>query len=197
MATTLNLFPSRIRFTNDDGTLTPEAYRALQTLVSRSGGVLGDNGVDTFGDLTGAGSQDSSITDMVSQQASVNPFIPDVVQAASLDAVTASVSWSAPVTKTGDFTVAAGETWIINNKAGSTCTATLPSAASFSGRPITFQNYQAQLLVSASSNVVPKAGGAAGTAILDAVAGNWATLVSDGGNWVILQSAPNNILLME
>lgn len=88
MATTLTLFPSRIRFTNADGTLTPEAYRALQTLVERSGGIMGDNGVDVFGDLTGAASQDSSVTYTVTQQAntdqaqpvSVDSFIPDVVQ---------------------------------------------------------------------------------------------------------------------
>ena len=103
---------------------------------------------------------------------------------------------SAPVTETADFTVAAGTTWVINNKSGSTCVATLPSAATYRGRYITFQNYQAQFLVSASSNVVPRAGGAAGTAILDDVAGNWATLVSDGTNWVIMQASPYNVLLI-
>jgi len=103
----------------------------------------------------------------------------------------------APVTKTADFTVAAGETWIINNKSGSTCTVTLPAASALPGRTITFQNYQNQTLVSASNNVVPRAGGAAGTSILDAVAGNWATLVSNGTNWVIMQAAAFNNLLLE
>jgi hypothetical protein len=102
-----------------------------------------------------------------------------------------------PVTKTVDFTVGAGEVWIINNKSGSTCTVTLPTASSYSGRALTFQNYQAQFLVSASSNVVPLGGGAAGTAILENVAGNWATLVSNGTNWVTMQEAPNNALLIE
>lgn len=102
---------------------------------------------------------------------------------------------SAPVTKTADFAVAVNENWVINNKTGSTCTVTLPAAASYSGRCITFQNYQDQTLVSASSNVVPRAGGAAGTAILDAVSGNWATLVSNGTNWVIMQAAAFNNLL--
>ena len=101
-----------------------------------------------------------------------------------------------PVTKTADFTVGLGEVWIINNKSGSTCTVTLPTASSYSGRVLTFQNYQAQFLVSASSNVVPLAGGAAGTAILEDVAGNWATLVSNGTNWVMMQEAPNNVLLI-
>lgn len=102
----------------------------------------------------------------------------------------------APVAKTADFTVAAGETWIINNKSGSTCTVTLPSAATNAGRTLTFQNYQDQYLVSASSNVIPQAGGSAGTAILENVAGNWATLVSNGTNWVIMQAAPYNIMLI-
>jgi hypothetical protein len=101
-----------------------------------------------------------------------------------------------PVTKTADFTVGLGEVWIINNKSGSTCTVTLPTASSYSGRVLTFQNYQAQFLVSASSNVVPLAGGAAGTAILENVAGNWATLVSNGTNWVMMQEAPNNVMLI-
>jgi hypothetical protein len=102
-----------------------------------------------------------------------------------------------PVTKTADFTVGLGEVWIINNKSGSTCTVTLPTASSYLGRGLTFQNYQAQFLVSASSNVVPLGGGAAGTAILENVAGNWATLVSNGTNWVMMQEAPNNALLIE
>jgi hypothetical protein len=102
----------------------------------------------------------------------------------------------APVTKNADFTVAVNETWLINNKSGSTCTVTLPTASSYTGRVLTFQNYQNQFLVSASSNVVPLGGGSAGTAILDEVAGNWATLVSNGTNWVMMQEAPNNVMLI-
>ena len=132
------------------------------------------------------------------QQASQTEFaLPDVVQPGSVDPVTDSVTWSAPVTKTADFTVADDETNLINNKSGSTCTVTLPAAASYSGRPLVFQNYHAQTLVSASSNVVPIGGGSAGTAILAAVAGNWAMLISDGTNWVVMSQAPNNILLLE
>ena len=94
---------------------------------------------------------------------------------------------TAPVTKTANFTVGATDTWIINNKSGSTCTATLPSPSANTGRVLYFQNYQARFLVSASSNVVPLAGGAAGTAILADVAGDTTTLVSDGTNWVVMQ----------
>jgi hypothetical protein len=103
----------------------------------------------------------------------------------------------APVTKTADFTVADGEIWYINNKSGSTCTVTLPAASSWTGRTLTFMNMQAQTLVSASSNVVPIDSTSAGTAILLAVVGNWATMVSDGTNWIIMQQAANNCLLLE
>lgn len=67
--TALALFPSRIRFVNGDGTLTPEAYRALQEIVSRTGGVLGVQGSDTYGDILG---------DLSTNQASV--AYTDIVQ---------------------------------------------------------------------------------------------------------------------
>jgi hypothetical protein len=109
----------------------------------------------------------------------------------------ASALSGVPITKTANFTVAAGETWFINNKSGSTCTVTLTAASIFPGRTLHFQNYQAQTLVSATSNVVPIVGGAAGTAILANVAGDSCTLVSDGINWIMTQYTPNNILLLE
>jgi len=102
-----------------------------------------------------------------------------------------------PVTKTADFKVANGDIWHINNKSGSTCVVTLPAAASWSGRTLTFKNMQAQLLNSASSNVAPIDSTTPGTAILLNVVGNWASMVSDGTNWIIMQQAPNNILLLE
>jgi len=96
---------------------------------------------------------------------------------------------SAPVTKTADFTLADTEYWVINNKSGSTCTVTLPAASAYVGRQVAFKNLQAQLLVSASSNVAPINSATPGTAILSAVVGKWATMVSDGTNWVIMQAA--------
>lgn len=103
----------------------------------------------------------------------------------------------APVTVVADYTVATGVSNIINNKTGSSLVLTLPTPGSFTGREITVQNYQNQTVVSVASNVVPRAGGSAGTAILDAVAGNWASLVSDGTNWVIMRAAAYNNLLLE
>jgi hypothetical protein len=103
----------------------------------------------------------------------------------------------APVTQINDFTVADTDLWLINNKSGSSCVATLPTASAYVGRVLYFQNYQNQTLVSASSNVIPIDGGAASTSILEAVAGNTATLVSNGTNWLMTQSVPNNVLLLE
>jgi hypothetical protein len=102
-----------------------------------------------------------------------------------------------PVTKTADFTVAVGEKWLINNKSGSSCVVTLPTPSTNTGRELNFQNYQAQTLVSASSNVVPLAGGSAGTAILQAVVGANATLVSDGTSWIMTKYDSNNSLELE
>jgi hypothetical protein len=120
----------------------------------------------------------------------IQPNVPDntlVVGTAGVRLTGSNLSRNPPVTKTADFTVGIAETWLINNKA-SACVVTLPAAASFPGRELHFTNQVAQTLTSASSNVVPKIGGAAGTAILAATDGVWATLVSDGTNWIIMQA---------
>ena len=106
-------------------------------------------------------------------------------------------SSTAPVTVASNYTIADTDAWIINNKTGSALTLTFPSASAWSGRVITVKNMQAQLVNSASSNIVPLDSTSAGTAILLAVVGNWATMVSDGTNWVIMQAASNNNLLLE
>ncbi len=119
-----------------------------------------------------------------------------IVDAGAINAAIAALS-SAPATYTADFSVAATNVWIINNKSGSSCTVTLPTASISAGRVLYFQNYQAQTLVSASSNVVPLVGGSATTAILEAVAGANATLVSDGTSWIMTQYSSNNSLQLE
>lgn len=102
--------------------------------------------------------------------------------------VSAAYSTSAPNTQTGaTYSIAATDSYVILNRAG-TVTLTLPAAASFAGRQLTVSTIQAQTVVSAASNVVPQAGGAAGTAILAATAGKWAKLVSDATNWIIMES---------
>lgn len=100
-------------------------------------------------------------------------------------AVTLYQANQAPVTKTANFTVADTETNIVVNGSAN-ITATLPAAASFPGRSITIKTIKAFTVVSASSNVVPLGSATAGTAILAATIGKYATLVSDGTNWVIM-----------
>jgi len=147
---------------------------------------------DVLGDCCSA-----LVSQMAEMQKQVEALqLQPIVDTAAITAAINAAS-SAPVTKTADFTVADNETWLINNKSGSTCTVTLPAAGAWSGRQLTFKNIQAQTLVSASSNVVPIDSATAGTAILLAVAGNWATMVSDGTNWIIMQQAANNCLLLE
>ena len=57
------------------------------------------------------------------------------------------------------------------------------------GREVMIKTIAAFTVVSASSNIVPLIGGVAGTAILAATAGKWATLVSDGTNWIVMAAA--------
>lgn len=96
------------------------------------------------------------------------------------------ISTSIPVTSTSvTRTISATEGSSIFNAAG-TCTATLPSATTNTGRWWYAKTQTAQLVNSATSNIVPLNGGAAGTAILAATIGKWAILQSDSSNWVIM-----------
>ena len=98
----------------------------------------------------------------------------------------AGVVFSAPRTiAAATGTVAATDNFLIVNNAG-VCTLTLGTATA--GRVLHVRTITANTVVSASSNVVPAAGGAAGTAILAATAGKWATLQGDGTNWQIQAS---------
>lgn len=92
--TALVLFPARIRFVNDDGTLTPEAYRALQEIVSRTGGVLGSSGTDTFGDIVGDTTKSElnvAYTDVTQSPAQESQGSADVVQPTAFDQAVADI----------------------------------------------------------------------------------------------------------
>jgi hypothetical protein len=101
--------------------------------------------------------------------------------------ITGAIGRGAPVTKTANFSLGIAENWVICNGTG-TITATLPAASSWTGREVMIKTIAAFTVISASSNVVPLAGGAAGTAILAATGGKYATLVSDGTNWIIMEA---------
>lgn len=183
------------------GLMSREWYRFFYNLYTVTGG--GDGITPVINGGTGIGSY--SVGDIL--YANTTTSLAKLKSGTAGQVLTANglntaPSWGisttvAPVTKTADFTLAVTESWVINNKSGSTCTVTLPAAGSYTGRQVTFKNMQAQLLVSASSNVVPIDSTLAGTAILLNVVGNWATIVSDGTNWVIMQAASNNNLLLE
>jgi hypothetical protein len=183
------------------GLVSREWYRFFYNLYTVTGG--GDGITPAINGGTGIGSY--SVGDIL--YANTTTTLARLNSGAAGQVLTANgpntaPSWgisttAAPVTKTADFTLAANESWVINNKAGSTCTVTLPAPSAYTGREVTFKNMQAQLLVSASSNVVPIDSTSAGTAILLDVIGNWATMVSDGTNWIIMQASSNNNLLLE
>ena len=69
---TLNLFPSRIRFVDQDGMLTPEAVRALSTLTARVGGSFGDQGLDSFGLQFASGGEGEILNTTYQRQESVS-----------------------------------------------------------------------------------------------------------------------------
>lgn len=86
--TVLSLFPSRIKFTTPDGYLTPEASRALNILLGRVGGPLGDVGDDVFASVFASiGEADSSLTDMITQPVEFDSIYPDVTQPSIPDLV--------------------------------------------------------------------------------------------------------------
>ncbi len=100
--------------------------------------------------------------------------------------VAASNITNSIVTASGaTYSVLLTDSSVISNYAG-TQTLTLPSAAAYTGRVLHLRTITANTVVSASSNVVPMIGGAAGTAILAATAGKWAMLQSDGTDWQVM-----------
>lgn len=101
--------------------------------------------------------------------------------------VNGSFGLNAPVTVTTDYTVADTANYIISNRAASN-TLTLPAASTSTGRVLKIMTRTAQTVISASSNVVQKGGGAATTAILPATIGAWAEIVSDGTSWIIVSA---------
>jgi len=191
MPSPTQIVPPRVPFTDTrTGTISREWYRFFLHLFDVTGG---GSGSVTIPDLQAAPLFQKQVeypdTTPPPRHVTVEVDTAPMPNIGGLwAALNAIPTTSTPVTKTADFTVASTDQWLINNKAGSTCTVTLPSASDLAGRVLYLLNYQAQTVVSASSNVVPMTGGAAGTAILAATAGKWATLVSDGTNWVITQS---------
>ena len=116
------------------------------------------------------------------------PIITNGVNVSSRLQLIGAFARKSPVTITAStYTVADDVTWIICDRSG-TVTLTLPTAATWEGREIMVKTVTANTVISNASNVIPLAGGSAGTAILSATAGKWATLVYNGTNWIIMQA---------
>lgn len=129
----------------------------------------------------------TALTDKTGTGSNVFATSPTLVTPQLGEATATNLRRGAPVSKTSSFSVATTENWLICNGAG--IVVTLPDASAYAGREIMFKNISANAVISDASNVVPLAGGAAGTALLAASAGAWATVVSDGTNWIIMQGA--------
>lgn len=97
---------------------------------------------------------------------------------------TTSLGTNLVTNSAGTYTVLTTDHTIVQTTAGSTYT--LPAASSFPGRRLHLLTQFAGAVISNASNVVPIAGGAAGTAILAATAGKYAILQSNGTNWLIV-----------
>ena len=95
---------------------------------------------------------------------------------------------------TGAYTVATDD-YILNHTGGSTGTLTLPNATTYAGRSLQIRNTVAQVILSATNNIVSLQ--SAGTPrqvlglnlILTATDGSWCELVSNGTNWLIVNAS--------
>jgi hypothetical protein len=92
----------------------------------------------------------------------------------------------------GDYTVPSTVTYLQISGTPGTATVTLPTTSSTAGRSLWIRNASttAATIVSATANVLPKAGGTATTAILPGTTGAWALLVYTGASsqWQIMSS---------
>jgi hypothetical protein len=145
----------------------------ISNLASNFGQVLNPNG----GNVSIGGQAGSPGT----------PYTSAGPAGATLLTVGGPIATAIPTTKTANYTQTALDGSLIFNGAAS-LTLTLLAASSVPGQWLTVKTIAAQTVVSASSNVVPQIGGAAGTAILAGTAGKWARLQSDGTNWIIMES---------
>lgn len=97
------------------------------------------------------------------------------------------ISTTRPVLITSNYNLSATDTSIICNGSG-TISLVLQSAASYPGRIIYVKTIAAQLVQSATSNIIPIDTNTPGSAILTNVAGKWAMLQSDGTYWVAMMA---------
>ncbi len=161
----------------------PAAAAATFTVIltSGTGSASWDYEFTGFNTVTGTGSNVLSGSPSISGTLSASVISTSSYQRFPVAAVTTPIAAATHTVSTS------ADIYVIYDFAG-TVTVTLPTASSYPGRFLTLKTNQAQAVVSASANVIPLVGGAAGTAILAATAGKWAHLVSNGTNWVIMMA---------
>jgi len=185
----LNLFPARVRFVNPDGTLTNEAFRALQIIYERVGGPLGDSGTDTFGEVLGSSGASASGADAFGQVFGI-PTDPSGVSSALSDVmqpVNFGTDYYADVTQ-----VAVPALWFPDIQQFAGVDLTGPIAATGGVTTVTSQTGTGTTFVMATSPVLvtPNIGVATGTSFQGIVgnvtpaAGTFTTLVSTGNTTV-------------
>ena len=94
---------------------------------------------------------------------------------------------TAPKVLTTAYTILPTDVSLIVNSA-SAVTLTLPAASSCPGRVLFIKSVNIGGVVSATSNIAPLSSLIPSTAILTAILGKYATLVSDGVQWDIMNS---------
>jgi hypothetical protein len=110
-------------------------------------------------------------------------------ESASVARTTLGVGYTFFSTTTGATIIfSANRVSLVITGTGSTTSIDLTTATS--GRQYMIKNLSNATVISSASNVIPLAGGSAGTAILGAgnVTPQWCTLVADGTNWHIMQA---------
>ena len=132
-----------------------------------------------------------SRTEIPATAATATTFVPYSGATADVDLGGFSIKSSGVTSKlltntAATLTVATTDHTVVQTTAASVYT--LPAAATYPGKEFHFVTQFAGTVTSASLNIVPLAGGAAGTAILAATAGKYAKLQSDGTNWVIIEA---------
>ena len=186
----INITDGKLFYKDNSNAVQVIGWKVVPTTAGGTGQTSYTDGQLLIGNSTGNTLVKSTLT------AGTGILITNGAGSVTIETTKATYS-SAPVTATSNYSVTSTDSWIINNKTGSTLTITLPTASSNAGRELNIQNYQTQTVISASSNVVPQNGGAAGTAILAASAGDSSTLVCDGTNWVMTRYISYNNLLIE
>lgn len=141
--TAINL-STRIRFVNDDGTLTPEAYRSLVEIVNRTGGALGSLGSETFvaSDSSAIDAQFVMMGDTFADAASFPIFGEMTEQPGSIDAMGEMVMQPLSVTDIS-YTIHAATNKV--TPVDSDELALVDSASTFSLKRLTWANVKATL----------------------------------------------------